>query len=119
MRLRFINASTSTYFNVMIDGHPLLITHADGPAVRPVEVDWVQMATAECYDVLFTMTDETATIHAQPLGGTGQAIGVLHAPGTVPESQSRHAQVRAATALLPTARGARDHGERGQAGSGL
>ena len=85
VRLRFINGSASSYFKVMIDGHPLTITHADGPAVRPVEVDWFLMATAECYDVLLTMGETSATIHAEALGGAGQALGVLHAPGTAPK----------------------------------
>ena len=85
VRLRIINGSSSSFFKVMIDGHPLVITHADGPAVRPVEVDWVLMGTAECYDVLFTMKDTNATIQAEALGG-GQAVGVLHAPGTTPKA---------------------------------
>ena len=86
VRLRIINGSASSFFKVMIDGHPLVITHADGPAVRPVEADWVLMATAETYDVLLTMGEESATIHAEALGGAGQAIGVLHPPGTTPKA---------------------------------
>ena len=86
VRLRIINGSSSSFFKVKIDGHPLVITHADGPAVRPVEVDWVLMGTAECYDVLLTMKEASATIHAEALGGAGQAIGVLHQPGTTPKA---------------------------------
>ena len=85
VRLRFINGSSSSFFKVMIDGHPLVVTHADGPAVRPVEVDWMLMGTAECYDVLITMGDQSATIQAEALGG-GQAVGVLHPPGTTPKA---------------------------------
>ncbi|MEM7222713.1 MAG: multicopper oxidase domain-containing protein [Pseudomonadota bacterium] len=83
VRLRIINGSSSSFFKVKIDNHPLVITHADGPAVRPFEVDWVLMGTAECYDVLLTMKDTSATIQVEALGG-GQALGVLHAPGTAP-----------------------------------
>ncbi|MBV8772543.1 MAG: multicopper oxidase domain-containing protein [Deltaproteobacteria bacterium] len=39
VRLRFINAGASTYFRVRLDHIPLMITHADGIAVRPVTVD--------------------------------------------------------------------------------
>ena len=37
VRLRFINASTMSYFNVRIPGLPLTVVEADGQPVRPVE----------------------------------------------------------------------------------
>lgn len=58
--------------------------------MRPVEADWILMATAESYDVLFTMgsTDST-TIHAEALGGADQAIAALHTLGTKPRANLR------------------------------
>ena len=52
VRLRFINASSMTYFNVRIPGLPLTIVQADGQNVQPVTVDEFQIAVAETYDVI-------------------------------------------------------------------
>ena len=46
IRLRIINAGASTYFRVPLDGHPLTVTHADGLAVDPVNVDYLLMGMA-------------------------------------------------------------------------
>jgi len=86
IRLRMINAAGSTYFNVRLDDHPLLITHADGLAVEPLEVDHVLMGMAECYDARVTLTAPGSyTLHAVAQDGSGQAIGVLHTPDVTPQ----------------------------------
>jgi len=54
VRLRFINGSAMTFFNIRIPGLPLTIVQADGQNVRPVEVDEFQMGIAETYDVIVT-----------------------------------------------------------------
>lgn len=85
VRLRLVNAAASTYFTVQLDGVPLRITHADGLAVEPVEVDHVLMGMAETYDVIVTLpTKGSHTLHAVAQDGSGQAIGVLHTRGTTP-----------------------------------
>lgn len=87
VRLRFINGSASTFFRVMVDGHPLTITHADGPAVKAVEVDNMLMGTAETYDALVTMGPSGSyTIRAAAQDGSGQAVGVLHTPDSSPRA---------------------------------
>ena len=39
VRLRFLNAGSATTYRVAVAGHPMKITHADGPGVEPVETD--------------------------------------------------------------------------------
>ena len=83
IRLRIINAAASTYFRLRLDGHPLTITHADGPAVEPVTVDHLQMGMAETYDAVVTLSGSGSyTLHAVAIDGSAQAIGVLHTPDT-------------------------------------
>jgi FtsP/CotA-like multicopper oxidase with cupredoxin domain len=52
VRLRIINASAMTIFNVRIPGLPITVVNADGINVRPVEVDEFQISVAETYDVI-------------------------------------------------------------------
>jgi FtsP/CotA-like multicopper oxidase with cupredoxin domain len=89
IRLRLINAAGSTYFNVRLDGHRLRITHADGLAVEPLEVDHVLMGMAECYDAEVALTAPGSyTLHAVAQDGSGQALGVLHTPDVAPRANA-------------------------------
>src|SRR5699024_8011440 len=54
VRLRFINASAMTIFNVRIPGLPMTVVAADGQNVQPVETDEFQISVAETYDVVIT-----------------------------------------------------------------
>lgn len=54
VRFRVINPSGSTIYRFAVGGHPLTVTHADGIAVQPVEVDALEIAPGERYDVLIT-----------------------------------------------------------------
>ncbi|HKQ52213.1 MAG TPA: multicopper oxidase family protein [Pyrinomonadaceae bacterium] len=54
VRLRLINPSGSTIFRFAVGGHRMTVTHADGFAVEPVEVDALEIASGERYDVLLT-----------------------------------------------------------------
>ena len=51
MRLRIINASSSTTYTLRIAGHSLTITHTDGRPVVPFEVDALKIGVTERYDV--------------------------------------------------------------------
>jgi FtsP/CotA-like multicopper oxidase with cupredoxin domain len=85
IRLRIINAGASTYFRLRLDGLPLTITHADGLAVHPVQVDHLLIGMAETYDALVTLPRSGSyTLHAVAMDGSGQAIGVLHTPDVKP-----------------------------------
>ncbi len=76
VRLRIINASAMTIFNVRIPGLRLTIVQADGLNVRPVEVDEFQIAVAETYDVIVTPTEPqayTLVAEANDRSGMGRA----------------------------------------------
>jgi FtsP/CotA-like multicopper oxidase with cupredoxin domain len=78
VRLRFINGSAMTYFDVRIPGLKMTVVAADGSAIAPIEVDEFRMATAECYDVIVEPAAERAyTIFVQPLSRGGYARGTL------------------------------------------
>jgi CopA family copper-resistance protein len=78
VRLRFINGSASTIFDVRIPGMKLKVVATDGQAVEPVEVDEFRIAVAETYDVIVEpQADQAFTIFAQSMDRTGYARGTL------------------------------------------
>jgi CopA family copper-resistance protein len=78
IRLRFINGSAMTYFDVRIPGLKLTVVAADGQYVHPVSVDEFRIAVAETLDVLVEPAGQDAfTIFAQSLDRTGYARGTL------------------------------------------
>jgi CopA family copper-resistance protein len=80
VRLRFINGSAMTYFDIRIPGLKMTVVAADAQPVHPVEVDELRMAVAETYDVIVEPTGEEAfTIFAQAMDRTGYAAGKLAA----------------------------------------
>lgn len=94
VRLRFINGSAMTYFDVRIPGLKMTVVQADGNAVLPVPVDRFRIAVAETYDVIVQPKEDKAyTIFAESVARSGAAIGTL-APragmrGAVPEMSPR------------------------------
>ena len=87
VRFRLIGAGASTVFRFMVDGHRLTVTHTDGPAVKPVEVDSLLVGMGETYDVTVTVKESGSyTIRAMALDASGQAIGVLHTPDAKPKA---------------------------------
>lgn len=78
VRLRIINASAMSIFNVRIPGLRMTIVQADGLNVRPVDVDEFQIAIAETYDVVVTPTDTLAyTLVAEASDRSGMARATL------------------------------------------
>ncbi|ORL64131.1 copper resistance system multicopper oxidase [Pseudomonas putida] len=78
IRLRFINGSAMSYFDVRIPGLKMTVVAADGQPVKPVSIDEFRIAVAETYDVLVEPTAEQAyTIFAQSMDRTGYARGTL------------------------------------------
>ena len=78
VRLRFINGSAMSYFDVRIPGLKMTVVAADGQYVHPVTVDEFRIATAETYDVIVEPSGQDAyTIFAQALDRTGYAAGTL------------------------------------------
>ncbi|MBF8721583.1 MULTISPECIES: copper resistance system multicopper oxidase [Pseudomonas] len=78
IRLRFINGSAMSYFDVRIPGLKMTVVAADGQPVEPVSIDEFRIAVAETYDVLVEPAAEQAyTIFAQSMDRTGYARGTL------------------------------------------
>jgi len=97
VRLRFINASAATYFDVRIPGLKLAVVQADGQNIKPMTVDEFRIAIAETYDVLVEPFEERAyTIFAEAMDRSGFTRGTL-APKegmTAPIPQRRKRPVR-------------------------
>ncbi|CAB4880818.1 unannotated protein [freshwater metagenome] len=68
IRMRLINAGSDTAYRVAVGGHRLTVTHADGFAVVPVEVDSLVLAMGERYDVIVTAQSGAFPIVAVPEG---------------------------------------------------
>jgi len=78
VRLRFINASAMTIFNIRIPGLPMTVVAADGQNVRPVETDEFQISVAETYDVVVTPTEDRAfTLVAESIDRSGMGRATL------------------------------------------
>jgi CopA family copper-resistance protein len=78
VRLRFINGSSMSFFDVRIPGLKLTVVAADGQDVEPVTVDEFRIGTAEVLDVVVTPSAERAyTIFAQAMDRSGYARGTL------------------------------------------
>src|SRR5262249_40657673 len=82
VRLRFINGSSMTIFDVRIPGLAMTVVQTDGNVVEPVTVDEFRITVAETYDVIVQPQDASAyTLFAQAEDRTGYARGTL-APRT-------------------------------------
>ncbi|WP_367372155.1 copper resistance system multicopper oxidase [Pseudomonas lini] len=79
LRLRFINGSSMTYFDVRIPGLKMTVVAADGQHVKPVSVDEFRIAVAETFDVIVEPTQDAYTLFAQSMDRTGYARGTLAA----------------------------------------
>jgi CopA family copper-resistance protein len=78
VRLRFINGSAMTYFDVRIPGLKMTVVAADGQYVHPVTVDEFRIAVAETFDVIVEPSGQDAyTIFAQSMDRTGYARATL------------------------------------------
>lgn len=78
LRLRFINASAMTHFDLRIPGLKMRVIAADGQAVSPIEVEEFRIAVAETYDVIVEPQSEQAySIFAEALDRSGYAHASL------------------------------------------
>jgi FtsP/CotA-like multicopper oxidase with cupredoxin domain len=81
VRLRFINGSAMTFFDVRLPGLPMTVVQADGNDIDPVTVDEFRISPAETYDVIVQPHENAAyTIFAQSEDRSGYARGT-RAPG--------------------------------------
>ena len=78
VRLRFVNGSAMSFFDVRIPGLKLTVVAADGQNIEPITVDEFRIGVAETYDVIVEPHDDTAyTIFAQDISRSGYARGTL------------------------------------------
>ena len=108
VRLRFINASAVSFFDVRLPGLPMEVVQVSGQHVKPVETDELRIGVAERYDVIVEPDGEDAyTIFAEAMDRSGYARGTLatreglEAP--IPDRRQRPLLTMAAMGM--------DHGE--------
>jgi len=78
VRLRIVNASAMTFFNIRVPGLPMTVVQCDGLNVQPVETDEFQIGVAETYDVIVTPTEDRAfTFMAEAIDRSGYARATL------------------------------------------
>jgi len=94
IRLRFINGSAMSYFDVRIPGLTMRVVQADGQNIQPIDVDEFRIAVAETYDVIVEpQADLAYTIFGEAMDRSGFVRGTL-APrqgmtASIPERRSR------------------------------
>ena len=114
VRLRIINASAMSIFNLRIPGLPMTVVQADGENVRPVTVDEFQISVAETYDVIVVPQDRAYTIVSEAIdrSGMGRATLVprLGMKADVPPLRRVHNLTMRDMGMDMGAHGSADHG---------
>ena len=82
VRLRFINASAMSLFDVRIPNLKMTVVSADGQPVKPVPVDEFRIGTAETYDVIVEPKQANYQIEAESIDRSGSSVGTLHDENT-------------------------------------
>ncbi len=78
VRLRFINGSAMSYFDVRIPGLKMTVVQSDGNDTLPMPVDALRIAVAETYDVIVQPKEDRAyTVFAESIDRTGAARATL------------------------------------------
>ena len=88
VRLRLINGSAMSIFDVRIPGLKMTVVQADGNNVVPTPVDELRISVAETYDILVQPKDDRAyTLFAESLDRSG------YARATLSPRQGLHAEI--------------------------
>jgi len=104
VRLRFINASAASIFDVRVPGLEMDVIQVSGQNVEPVPTDEFRIGTAERVDVIVEPTEDRAhTVFAESIDRSSYARGTL-APregmeGPVPEQRERPTLTMAAMGM--------------------
>ncbi len=110
VKLRFINASAMTIYDISIPGLKMKFVEADGQQIKPINADEFRMGVAETYDVIVEPKENKAyTIFAESLDRTGYARGTL-APKLGMEGKIPSMRPRAVLTMADMAMGGMDHG---------
>jgi CopA family copper-resistance protein len=112
VRLRLINGSSMSFFDVRIPGLRMTVVAADGQDVEPVTVDELRIGTAEVYDVIVQPRDAAYTVFAQSMDRSGYARGTL-APRAGMSAEVPAPDARPLLSMADMGHGAMDHGAAG------
>ncbi|WP_286823920.1 MULTISPECIES: copper resistance system multicopper oxidase [unclassified Idiomarina] len=78
VRLRIINGSAMSFFDVRIPGLEMTVVAADGQPIKPVPVDEFRIGVAETYDVIVEpKQNKPYTIFAESFDRSGYVRGTL------------------------------------------
>lgn len=78
VRLRFINAGSSTLFKLKIPGTKMQVVHVEGNDVEPYEVDELTISPAETYDIVLKISESKPYIvYAESNDKLGKIYGAL------------------------------------------
>ncbi len=113
VRLRVINGSAMTFFNVRIPGVPMTVIQADGQDVEEVETDEFQIGVAETYDVIVTPPAGAHAIVAEAMDRSGMGIASLT---STPGTRAVAPPLREIPTLTMTDMGMMDHAAMGHGG---
>lgn len=94
IRLRIVNAGADTAFRLVLGGHELTVTHADGFPVEHARTNALLLGMGERYDVLVTAKDGVFPLTALAEGKGRSALAVLRTgAGTAPTPGTRPAEL--------------------------
>ncbi|MEN4983767.1 copper resistance system multicopper oxidase [Acinetobacter modestus] len=113
IRLRFINASAMSFFDVRIPNLKMTVVSADGQPVKPVPVDEFRIGTAETYDVIVEPKQAYYQIEAESIDRSGFAIASLRNSMSANTQKVQIPKARP-RALLTMEDMVMDHGSHGQ-----
>ena len=100
VRLRVINGSSMSFFDVRVPGLELEVVAADGQDITPVSVDELRIAAGEVYDVVVEPREDRAyTVFAQSIDRTGYARGTL-APRSGMQAEVPRMDARAVLSMV-------------------
>lgn len=78
VKLRLLNPSSATIYELRLAGHSLTVTHADGNPVTPIETDVLRIGMGERYDVEFVANTPGHWLLGARESGLGE--GMLRIP---------------------------------------
>lgn len=84
IRIRIINASADTIFDIAIAEHILKITHTDGYPVVPQDVDSLRIGMGERYDIQVLMKDGVFPLVAAAYGKSQRARALIRTGSGTP-----------------------------------
>jgi len=72
IKLRLLNPSSTTIYDLSLAGHSLTITHGDGNPIQPIETDVLRIGMGERYDVEFVANNTGHWLLAAAEKGFGE-----------------------------------------------